>query len=223
MNWINRLERKIGFLKIPNLMLYIVIGNCIVYFFDLLFASKGLGSFSYYLTFIPSLILKGEVWRVLTFVFIPPASTPIWIVISLYFYYFVGTGLESAWGSFRFTVYYLLGMVGSIIAGCITGIATAVYLNLSLFFAFSYVFPNMEVLLFFIIPIKMKYLGWINAAFFLYSIVMSPMHQKIAALMAILNFLLFFGPSFFEMIIQKGKASKSRRDFQRKMNESFRR
>lgn len=223
MDWIDRLERKCRWLKIPHLMLYIVIGNGIVYFFDLLFVSRGLLPFSYFLAFSPSLILQGQVWRVITFVFLPPGGTLFLLVIALYFYYFVGTGLESVWGSGRFTIYYLLGIIGSIIAGCITGWATAAYLNLSLFFAFAYVFPDMQVLLFFVIPIKMKYLGYINAAYFLYVLIVSPLSSKLAALMAILNFFIFFGPSLIRKCLQRGRAMKNKRAFQQKMNQSFRR
>lgn len=222
MTWLDKLERKMGKFKIPNLMLYIVIGNLMVYIFDILFLAKGMQPFDGYLAFIPSLIANGQIWRVLTFVLVPPSTSPVLLLFTLYFYYFIGTSLESAWGAFRFTFYYVVGMIGSIIAGLITGYATAFYLNMSLFFAFAVLYPNQKVLLFFFIPIKIKYLGLIDAAFFVYSIFTAPFFGKIAAIMAIVNFLIFFGPSFVSTLRMQIKQKKARMDFQKKMNQSWR-
>ena len=97
---------------IPNLMLWVVIGNVLVFVMDL-FSN---GTFSGILTFVPGLILRGQVWRLLTFVFVPAFSNNIiFFLISAYFYYFVGTRLEQQWGTTRFNVFYLSGVVLSII------------------------------------------------------------------------------------------------------------
>ncbi len=87
------------------------------------------------------------------------------IAFSLYFYYLIGTALEREWGSFWFDVYYFCGAIGTVIAGFITGSATNYYLNMSLFFAFAALYPNFQVLLFFFIPIKIKWLAYVDAAF----------------------------------------------------------
>lgn len=220
--WLDRLERKFHRFGIPRLMLYIVIGNAIVALFDILLSLKGGMTLSSLLFFSPALVLQGQVWRVLTFVLVPPASGSLFfLLISLYFYYFVGTSLEHAWGSFRFTFYYLIGMIGSLIAGCIAGIGTVFYLNMSLFFAYAILFPEQQVLLFFCIPIKVKYLGLLDAAFFLYQIIVSPWAYRLAALMAIVNFLIFFGPSCVNQLLQKRKAQKRRKEFYQKQNNTF--
>lgn len=220
MNWLNKLERKFGRIGVPNLMLYIVIGNLIVFLFDILLFAKGGVTFSSYLSLNPDAVMHGQVWRLITFVFIPPETSPIWLAFVLYFYYFVGSSLESAWGSFRFTLYYLIGMIGTIIAGLFTGAGTAVFLNLSLFFAFATLFPDHQVLLFFFIPIKVKWLGLLDAVLFLITIVISPLPAKIAALVAIANYFLFFGPTFINKIKYYFQYRKTRNNFRQKMKNS---
>src|SRR5690554_5027037 len=129
MNWINKLERKFGRYAIPNLMYYIIGGTAAVYILQTILRFPLI----YHLAFIPELIMRGQVWRVITFIFIPPASSMIFIFFVLYFYYMIGSTLENEWGSFKFNLYYLFGMIGTIIAAFITGFGTSVYLNLSLF------------------------------------------------------------------------------------------
>lgn len=220
--WLDRLERKFHRFGIPRLMLYIVIGNLIVALFDILLSMKGGITLSSLLFFSPALIMHGQIWRIITFVLVPPSTGSLFfLLITLYFYYFVGSSLEQVWGSFRFTFYYLIGMIGSIIAGCIAGIGTTFYLNMSLFFAFAALFPEQQVLLFFCIPIKVKYLGFIDAAFFLFQIIFSSWAARLAAIMAIVNFLIFFGPSFFSKLIQKRKMKKRRDEFFQKQQNSF--
>ena len=160
MNWLNKLERKFGKYSIKNLMLYIASLNFLVYLLIMVDQSNNI---VYKLMLKPELILKGEVWRLITFIFIPPNTSAFFIIFALYFYYIAGRGLEHEWGSFKLNVYYLFGILGTIIASFITkGSATATYLNLSLFLAFARLYPDYEVLLFFVIPIKIKYFAYFN-------------------------------------------------------------
>lgn len=91
--------------------------------------------------------------------FLPSASTPISLLLTLYLMWLIGHTLEQSWGDFRFNVYYLLGVLGAILAAVITRWGTTYYLNLSLFFAFAMLYPEMRLLLFFIIPVKIKWLA----------------------------------------------------------------
>ena len=145
MKFLDRLERKFGKYAISGLMTYIVIGNAAVFILNYLMPSLNIIS---KLALIPALVYKGQIWRLITFIFIPPNFSIIFIFFSLYFYYILGSGLEELWGSFKLNVYYLVGMVGTIIAALITGYSDATHLNLSLFLAFAYLFPNFEILLF---------------------------------------------------------------------------
>ena len=188
---------------IPNLMLYVVIGNAIVWVFSLISAASGGVSILDYLYFSPYLILRGQVWRLVTFI-IYPNSTGFLALIAFYFYYFIGRTLEQQWGPGKFTIYFFTGVILTIIYGFAVyfifhislGI-TATYIFLSMFFSFATLFPDMQVLLFFIIPIKMKWLGIVDAVFFLISMVSYILARNYAAallpVVALLNYLLFCG------------------------------
>jgi len=210
MNWLDKLERRGRKLAIPGLMKIVVIGMALVFVCNLLFPQANL---LYYLAFSPALILQGQVWRVFTFVFLPPDSSLLFIVFALYFYYLIGTSLENAWGSFRFTLYYFIGMLGAIIAGFLTGSATNSYLNLSLFFAFAAVYPDMQVLLFFLIPIKVKWLAIIDAVLFAVQLIFADWATRAAVIASLANFFIFFGPALFTRL----KNYRRREDWRRQM------
>lgn len=211
MRWLNKLERKYGRFAIKNLMLYIVALNAIVYmltYFDV--TGETIGR----LVLVPDLVLKGEVWRLVTYIFIPPATSIVWIVFTLYFYYIVGTGLEHEWGSFKFNIYYLIGMLGTTLAAFISGMGeSAFYLNLSLFLAFAYIYPNYEMLIFFILPVKMKYLAWLDAAFLGYSFLMGGLSIKLSILAAIINFFIFFGKDILQYSKNNRNAFNNKRRY----------
>ncbi|MEE0698918.1 MAG: rhomboid family intramembrane serine protease [Oscillospiraceae bacterium] len=188
---------------VRNLMLIIVIGTAAVWLLSMMDRS---GQLLGLLSFSPTAILHGQIWRLVTFVFVP-TNSGIWLLISLYFYYFVGSVLEREWGAGRFTIFYLSGMLLTIVYGFIVYFAaglpvplSTVYINYSLFFAFATLYPDNMVLLFFFIPLKMKWLAWLDAAYFAYSIldglISLPGTLKLLGIMpviAILNYLLFFG------------------------------
>ena len=117
MTWIDRLERRARRLAVPNLMFFISGGMLLVYLLSLLFP---------HLTGLLSLdraaLFRGQVWRLLTFLFVPPTTSPLWILFQLYFNCLLGRGLEQQWGVFRFNLYYLCGMAGAILAALLTGV-----------------------------------------------------------------------------------------------------
>ena len=198
--WLERFCHKHSRLGIPGLMKYIVIGNILVFILDM-FGVGGVYAASNLLSFSSSSILHGEVWRLITFVFVPyiagrRIAAFLWLAILLYFYYWIGTALEREWGTAKFTIFYLFGVVLNILMGFVVGVATMSYVNLSMFFAFATLFPDMQVLLFFIIPVKVKWLAWVDAAFFAFTIVRlliagHPLYALLPVI-AILNYLLFF-------------------------------
>ena len=204
MKWIYKFEYKYGRKAIENLMYYIVGGMAVVFVMDIILSNTGRVSSLYeLLTFDRDLIFSGQVWRIISFIFLPPDSSMLFIVFALYFYYMIGTSLENAWSSFRFNVYYFTGIICTIIFGFVTGYTTNMYLNMSLFFAFAMLFPDYKVLLFFVLPVKIKYLAYIDAVFFIIELIIAPWAYKIALLVAIGNFLLFFMEDF----IKKAKDS----------------
>ncbi len=199
MQFLNKLERKFGNYAISNLMSILVFGMVLVFFLDSLTNVNPNLAFtlSDILYFDRDQIFAGQIWRVITFLFLPPGDNSLFVFITIYFWWMVGTGLEAQLGSFRFNVYYLTGVIGAMIGGLITGFATNEYLNASLFLAFAAIFPDYELLLFFFLPIKTKYLAIIYTLFLLYDFIITPFWSyRIAILIAFANFILFFGKDF---------------------------
>ena len=234
MNILNKLERKFGRFYISNLMLYIVIGTGIVFAFEFLFPDLPI---SYLLTFDRNAIFHGQIWRIISFIFIPESGNPISMLFWLYLYWMFGSSLESYWGSFRFNVYYFSGVLLAVIAGLITGYATNHYLNLSLFLAMAMLNPNMELMLFFFIPVKMKWLAWIDVALLVYDFI--PVwaityavsaklpfgaflqllgmnwNVRLLIIISLLNIALFFGGDFYRKIRDRFKYRKVRKNFKK--------
>ena len=192
---------------IPNLMRYIVIGNVVVYFLSMLSRNTDAAALDF-LAFNLNSLLHGEIWRIVTYIFVPGYSSPFALLIALYFYYWIGSTLEREWGTPKFTLYYLGGaaltVVGVILTSLISGnyyltLAGTGYVNLSMFLAFALLFPNTQVLLMFIIPVKMKWLAYIDVGLFAVSIVRAILVQNwggvILPVMALLNFLIFAWPT----------------------------
>jgi hypothetical protein len=156
----------------------------------------------------------------ISYIFIPPNASPIFILFILYFYYMVGTGLEQEWGTFKFNLYYLIGMLGTTAATFITGGgATAVYLNMSLFLAFAYIYPNFEILLFLLLPLKVKYLAWLNWFFIGFTVLTGTLPAKAAALVSIANFLLFFGKDIYKNLLRRQQVNRNRKKFHSQMSD----
>jgi hypothetical protein len=208
--WLDRLEKKLGKYCIKNLMLYITTLNGAVFVLSYLAPELNI---IYRLALIPSLVMKGEVWRLITFLFIPMNSSPIWILFTLYFYYMIGSSLEHEWGSFRFNLYYLIGILGTIGAAFIGGVGSATYLNLSLIFAFAYLFPNYQLMLFFFFPVKIKYLAIFYAAFLVLTLGFSPLYGLITLLGSAVNFILFFWKDIYYRLRFNRKAYKNKQGF----------
>lgn len=208
-NWLQRMSFKFGRYAIENLMMYIVMGMGLVFALDTFMGMNLYGL----LMFHWGAILNGQIWRLVTFIFLPPSSSLIFILISLYFYYMLGSTLEYEWGASKFNIYYFTGMIGSIIAGVITGYATNQFLNMSLFFAFAILYPNYTILLFFILPIKMKYLAMFNAVMYVISFIQGGISTKVSIVFSLLNVILFFGGQLKTSAIQAYKRYKWRQNF----------
>lgn len=192
-NKLRKLEYKLAPYAIENLMTIMVGAMAIVFIADLAVASTGRDLSLYsWLMFNRDAVMAGQFWRLFTFIFLPPDSSIIWIIFSLYFYWMLGQALEREWGALRFNLFYLCGIIGALLSGLITGYATNSYINLSLFLAFAIYYPNYEILLFFILPVKMKWLAWFYAATIIFEFVLSGFGGKLAILFSLLNVILFF-------------------------------
>lgn len=205
--FLNQLERKFGRYAIYGLMKYVVI-------IDLIGAVLGIINpmiYYQYLALDFGAIMHGQVWRLLTFVFVPSLGggsfiNPVDILffaVNVYLYYMIGNSLESAWGTFRFNLYYLSGILLDILASAIIYLAWGQslptglgYINQAMFLAFAVLYPNVQLLLFFIIPIKVKWLGILYGVLIGYNIISCLVSGEyalaFAMLVAIANFMFFF-------------------------------
>ncbi len=196
----NKWNRKYGRYAIHNLMIYIIVLYAVGFFLDMMNPDF----YGRYLMLDIDKVLQGEVWRIVTFIVQPTDSGNfLFLAIELYLYYMIGNSLENAWGAFRFNLYYLSGVLFNILAIIILYLFTGYsyilglsYINRSMFFAFAALYPNVQFLLFFVIPVKVKYLGYLYGAFILYEIYASiAAHQYyvgVAIAVALGNFLIYF-------------------------------
>ena len=203
---------------IPNLMLYIVLANAALW---LLSAMDTSGLLLSSLSFSIGAVLRGQVWRLVTFVLVPDGGGGLLYLLVLYFYYFIGNALEREWGPGRFTIYYLMGMALTVIYGVIAYFAagqdtglTASYLNLSMFFAFATLYPDNIVLFMFFLPIKVKWLAIADALYFAYAIFRSlgagMGMMAFLPLIGVLNYFVFCGDHLFYRVIPTGREQRKK-------------
>jgi hypothetical protein len=201
-----KLERRIGRFAIPNLA-YIVFGGMGLVFL-LSFVRP---QFEDYLALDWAQVMHGQVWRLVTFIFIPTrgggpifGDSPIWTIFAIYMFWLVTQNLEQQWGTFKLNVFYFMGMLGTILAGFITRAPLdGTWLNLSLFLAFATVFPDEQFLLFFIIPVKAKWLGILDGILLIAAFVMGGTGVKLAIASAFGNYIVFFAGFWLDWYKQR--------------------
>jgi len=206
MNWLDKLERRFGFLAIPGLI------RIIVGFSALVFLLVRLNpDFVSMLSLDPVRISHGEVWRLVTYIFLPQTLS-FWVVLVLWFLWFIGEGLERAWGPFRLTLYFVVGMVGTTIAAFFFGSNFSNgMLIASLFFAFARFYPDEVIYILFILPVKIKWLAWVFAAFLLVGFVLGSNSYRAALIAAFANYFIFFGPEMIHQARHRGEVSARRK------------
>ena len=198
MNWITKLERKFGRYCIPNLISILIGGQILVYAVEL-FVNQYI---SFYLNLDRGALLAGQIWRVITFMFVPfSGGGPLSVILGIYFTWFVGTALEREWGDFRYTVYLLSGVLGTVLGCLLTGVTASTYcLSLSLLLAFAMLYPEVQLLLFFVIPIRVKYFGIFAAVLWVFSFLGASLPGKLDYLLSMLNVWLFFAPMAYRSL-----------------------
>jgi membrane associated rhomboid family serine protease len=164
MTWLDKLERRFGFLGIPGLIRIVVGFNALV--FVLAWLNPEYVSI---LDLDPVRVRAGEVWRLFTYIFIPQSLHPLWIIFVLWFLWWIGDGLERAMGAFRLTLYFFVGMIGTTAAAFFFGSNFSnTMLIASLFYAFARFYPDEVIYVLLILPLKVKWIAWILAAFLLF-------------------------------------------------------
>lgn len=200
MKLLDKLERKFGRYAVPNLMKYIVI----LFLAGLLIGMMPQYNLYRFLDLDFSLVMKGQVWRLFTFVIpVNARQNILFFAISTYFYYIIGNSLEKHWGAFRFNLYFFSGLFFNILASLITYAIIGYNLSPSLvfvcgtmFFAFAALFPNTQFMMYFLIPVKAKYLAWFQGAFYIFEVYSNAVNGYYLAIIPIFvafaNFLIFF-------------------------------
>ncbi|CAN5214754.1 hypothetical protein BH09MYX1_BH09MYX1_46400 [soil metagenome] len=194
-----RLERRFGGFAIPNLT-WIIVGGMVVSFI----LSFGKPQFLDLLTLDVVQVRHGQVWRLVTYLFLPPSLSPIWVIFAIYWFWMIGTNLESEWGPFKFNLFYLLGMLGTTVAAVLTGgESTNGALNGTLFLAFATLFPDFQIMLFFILPIRVKWLGMLAAAGLILSAVLGDWTTRGAVVAGSVNYVFFFAGHWVQWFRQR--------------------
>lgn len=215
MNLMDSLERKLGHLAIPNVTAYIV---AVQSFFFLLYSAKPTILFE--LMLIPDRVMAGEFWRLVTFIFIPP-GTGMFTILSLLCLWSFGNALESAWGTFRYNLFILTGGITTILTAFFilgTHLSNG-YLFLTIFLAYATLFPEAVMYLFFIIPVKARWLGWFTVAVMGFNFVFGEWSTRAAILSSVFNYLLFFWP-LFRRLNEERKLHESSRQRRKRFEES---
>ena len=209
MNFLDRIDKVVSKFAVKDLMKYIMLGSFLVYLVDMT-SNRMLTNL---LFFNKDLILRGQIWRVVTFIFVP-GSTSLFMIISFFFYYYIGRTLEMAWGTVRFNTYYFMGLLFTIIGGFLLGFATTYYLNMTLFLAYATTFPESMVNIYFVLPVKVKYLGYLYAFIVLFDFIGAGWINRFIILISVFNFLLFFGPRYLKDQKRKTRTHKMRKNIQ---------
>ena len=195
MTFLDKLERRVGFIAVPGLLRYIAFLTALVFVLE-----KINPGYLGLLDLNRAAIMRGEVWRLVTYIFIPQMSSmlplPDWVNVVFYclFLWWMGNGLESSWGAFKLTLFYLIGMIGTTIAALLFGAAFSnLMLTASIFFAFARFYPDLVIYFAYILPMKVKWIAWFSAAILLVQIALGSMQFRAAAICAMANYLIFFG------------------------------
>lgn len=209
MKLLARIEKFVAKFAVQDLMKYIMMASFTVYIMDMAMGNM----LSALLSFNRQLILQGQFWRIFTFVFVPNTGS-LFVIISMLFYFFIGRVLEMSWGVARFNTYYFMGVLFTIIGGFFLGFATTYYLNLTLFLAYATTFPDNYVNLYFLLPVKVKYLGYVYGFMVLMDFLGSGWILRIILLISLLNYFIFFGGTFFKRSRRRAKTQTIRRNIE---------
>lgn len=232
-----KFEKKFGKYAIRNLSLVLIICYACGYVLQMLF--PGLLNYLYLNPY--EIIFHGQIWRLVTWLIVPPSRFDFFTLIMLYFYYSLGTTLERSWGTYRYNVYIFSGVLFTILGAFLLFAYTLIiggesgkvmwsylplapmfstyYVNMSIFLAFAATYPNMQVLLFFFIPIKIKVMGIIYGALLVYQFIAGGVALRFVIAASLMNFIVFFFTSR-NMIYMSPKQVKRRQEFRKEVKKS---
>lgn len=243
----SKFEKKFGKYAIRNISLMLIMCYAVGYVIQ--FVS---GDFLGFLTLDPYRILHGQIWRIVTWIIIPPSSFNIFTLIMLYFYYSVGNTLERTWGAYRYNVYLFSGMLFTVlgsfaalglcyvfqgemmayygaadVCSACSGLFSTYYINMSILLAFAATFPDAQILLMFVVPVKMKWMGVIYGALLVFGMFqdmgnpLANIFYRTAIVASLLNFVIFWFTSRGH-IHMSPREIKRRQEFRHELKKNMR-
>ncbi|MGD0462278.1 MAG: hypothetical protein ABSB74_07295 [Tepidisphaeraceae bacterium] len=199
-----QLQRKLGPYAIPNVTLYLIAFQGFTFFISIVrpdYLSK--------LVLTHDGLFAGEWWRLLTLLIMPPLLHPVFLIFYLFIYFMIGTTLEARWGTFQYNIYILLGYLATVLVVLIPGaVVSNFYLMESIFLAFAWLYPDFEFLLFFILPVKVKWLGLLGWIFYIVAFLGGGWTTKAEVAAGSINFLLFFHSDLVHRILTSNRRFK---------------
>lgn len=207
--WLDRLEKPLGWIGIPHIAIILVSLQGFGYFM-----MKSNPEWSEILALIPERVLAGEYWRLVTFLMLPVSLDLLWVIFALWFLYFVVNSIENQWGYFRTTFYVLVSIGLTIIFSLVFGfpVTDVTAFHTSLFLATATLFPEQEIQVYMIFPVKMKWLGWLSFIFIALRFLGASLLGKLYLLAIYSNYLIFFGPALVSRIKNEVRRRKYLRD-----------
>ena len=210
MSLLNKLEKALGRFAVTGLIRYVVVLNALVFILGKLDPD-----YVHMLTLNREAIMAGQVWRLVTWIFVPNTFGLIWFIFYLLFTWWMGDLIESTWGSFRLNLYYITGYLGCTAAALIFGQSFGnVALNTSLLYAAGTIAPELQIMLFGIVPLRLKWVALFSAVLLGLTMVTGDWGIRATIVVSYLNYLLFFGPTFFRYSAESRKIAARRAKFQ---------
>lgn len=194
---LNRLERRFGGFAIPHVTIGLIMLQVVVYV--LTFARPEIQQGLY---LVPALVMQGQAWRLITFLAVPPVTNPVFAFFFWYFFFLMGNALESFWGTFRYNLYLLLGYLATVAVSFAVPQAASSngFLQASVFLAFAFLNPEFQIFLFFILPIRIKWLALVTWLYYGWILITGPWISKFLVLASIFNYLIFFATDIRDRI-----------------------
>lgn len=206
--WLDKIEARFRWLAIPNIGSFLV--GLQILGFVLVFADP---RWLARLTLIPQRVFEGELWRLVTFLALPLSLSPLWMLFILWFLYFIVSGIENAWGSFRTTFYVLVSLFLTILFSLVFRVPITHVRDLesTLFLAAAAIAPDYQILLFMVLPVKIAWLAWLTGAYVLWRFVTGSWLERLYLLAIYSNYLLFFAPYHYRPLKRWHRRWKFRR------------
>lgn len=217
MSLLKNLQSRLRRWAIPNPTAIIIAGQVLLYLVQTARDAGQVGGDAFAGIYLdPGRVLEGEVWRLVTFAFVPPRTSLIWAIFGWLIFYFFGTTLENTWGTARYNAFLLIGIIANIVAafvawslGSLT-IADNGFLYGTVFLAFARLFPDFVINVFFILPVRIKWLALLAWIGYGYAFAVSGWMGKLLIIASVFNYLVFFGREH----VREWKQGHRRRSFQ---------